>query len=44
MSDKSVTDQDRRRKRALVVFQVLIYGWLLTLFSIQMYLYSVSDW
>jgi hypothetical protein len=44
VSNKSISDQDRRRKRAMIVFQVLIYGYLIGLFLIQLHLYSVRDW
>jgi hypothetical protein len=44
MNDTSVTDQDRRRKRALIVFQVLLYSYLLGLFLLQLHMYSVRDW
>ena len=44
MKPNSVTTQDRRRKRAMIAFQVAIYGWLLTLFLIQLYMYSINDW
>ena len=44
MSKQVVSEQDRRRKRALVVFQVLLYSYLLGLFLFQLHLYSISDW
>jgi hypothetical protein len=44
MSKKPVVDHDKRRRQALVVFQILIYGYLLTMFLIQLYMYSVRDW
>ena len=44
MSDDSVTDQDRRRKKALIVFQILLYSYLLGLFLVQLHMYSVRDW
>lgn len=44
MKRDPVTTQDLRRKRAMIAFQITIYGWLLTLFLIQMYMYSISDW
>lgn len=44
MIEQSVSAQDRRRKRALIVFQVLMYGFLVGMFGLQMYLYSVRDW
>ena len=43
MRNESVTTQEKRRKRAMIAFQVVIYGWLLTLFLIQMYMYSIND-
>lgn len=44
MNKKPIVDQDRRRKRALMAFQILIYGYLLTMFLIQLYMYSRRDW
>lgn len=44
MKDQPISAQDRRRKRALIIFQVLVYGYLLTMFLIQMHMYSVRDW
>ena len=44
MNDNSVTDQDRRRKKALIVFQILLYSYLLGLFLLQLHMYSVRDW
>ena len=44
MNDKSVSDQDRRRKKALIVFQALLYTYLIGLFLVQMYMYSQRDW
>ena len=44
MNDDSVTDQDRRRKKALIVFQILLYSYLLGLFLVQLHMYSVRDW
>jgi hypothetical protein len=44
MSKKIVSEQDRRRKKAMVVFQVLLYSYLLGLFLFQLHLYSLSDW
>ncbi len=37
-------DQDRQRKRALIVVQTVIYGYLLTMFLVQMYMRSQRDW
>jgi len=44
MNKKRSVDQDTRRRRALMVFQILIYGYLLALFLIQLHMYSVRDW
>lgn len=44
MSKHVVSEQDRRRKRALIVFQILLYTYLLCLFLFQLHLYSISDW
>ena len=44
MSQKPVLEQDRRRKRALIAFQILIYGYLFTMFLIQLHMYSGRDW
>jgi len=39
-----MNEQDRKRKRALIVFQIVIYGFLLTMFLIQMNMYMNRDW
>jgi len=44
MNDPSVTEHDRRRKRALIVFQVLMYGFLFSMFMVQMIMYATRDW
>ncbi len=44
MSKKEVSLQDRKRKKAMIVFQVLLYSYLLGLFLFQLHLYSLSDW
>jgi hypothetical protein len=44
MTKKVTVDHDQRRRRALMVFQILIYGYLLTMFLIQLYMYSNRDW
>lgn len=36
--------QDRDRKRALVVFQLAVYGYLLAMFLIQLHMYSQRNW
>lgn len=39
-----MSEQDRRRKRALIVFQIAIYGAMLAMFLIQLQMYMVKDW
>ena len=39
-----INEQDKRRKRALIVFQIFAYGFLLSQFLIQLYMYMVRDW
>jgi hypothetical protein len=36
--------QDRRRKRALIAFQIVIYGFLLSMFLIQLHMSFVRHW
>ena len=36
--------QDRQRKRALIVVQGVIYAYLLTMFLVQLYMRSQRDW
>lgn len=44
MKEQPISEQDRRRRRALIVFQILVYGYLLAMFLVQMHMYSVRDW
>jgi hypothetical protein len=44
MGQKPVVDQETKRKRALIAFQILIYGYLLGLMLLQFYMYSQRDW
>ena len=44
MSIKPTVDHDRRRRRALMVFQILIYGYLFGAWALQLYMYSHRDW
>ena len=39
-----MNQQDRERKRALVVVQVVIYGYLLAMFLIQLRMWSQRGW
>lgn len=36
--------QERKRKRALIVFQIFIYGYLLAMFLIQLYMSLARGW
>jgi hypothetical protein len=44
MNEQPISERDRRRRRALIVFQVVVYGYLLVMFLIQMHMRSVRDW
>ncbi|MFA5941084.1 MAG: hypothetical protein WC809_17140 [Sinimarinibacterium sp.] len=44
MNEQPISQQDRRRRRGLIIFQILMYGYLLMMFVIQMYMYSQRDW
>jgi hypothetical protein len=37
-------EQDRKRKRALIAIQVVIYGYLLIMFLVQLYMRSQRNW
>jgi hypothetical protein len=37
-------DQDRRRRRGLIGFQVFIYGILIAMFLIQLQMYFAKGW
>ncbi|PXX07420.1 hypothetical protein C8E89_111204 [Mycolicibacterium moriokaense] len=36
--------RDRQRRRALVVFQLFVYGAMLAMFLIQLYMLIVRPW
>lgn len=36
--------QERKRKRALIVFQIFIYGYLAIMFGIQFYMSLARGW
>ncbi|WP_255511463.1 hypothetical protein [Mycolicibacterium sp. P9-22] len=36
--------KEKKRKRALIVFQIAIYGYLLTMFLIQLYMSFERGW
>ena len=37
-------EQDRRRRRALIAFQLFIYGVMVAMFLLQVHMYLVKDW
>ncbi|WP_255376494.1 MULTISPECIES: hypothetical protein [unclassified Mycobacterium] len=39
-----MNEQERKRKRALIVLQVVIYGYLFAMFCIQMYMSFTRGW
>jgi hypothetical protein len=36
--------QEQKRKRALIVLQIVVYGYLLTMFLIQLYMSFSRGW
>lgn len=36
--------QEQKRKRALIVMQIVVYGYLLTMFLIQLYMSFSRGW
>jgi hypothetical protein len=39
-----VDQKEKKRKRALIVFQIVMYGYLLTMFGIQLYMSFARGW
>ena len=39
-----MNEQERKRKRALIAFQIFAYGWLLAMFLIQLYMSFDRGW
>lgn len=37
-------EQERKRKRALIVLQIVIYGYLVAMFGIQLYMSFTRGW
>ncbi|ALI25096.1 hypothetical protein XA26_12430 [Mycolicibacterium fortuitum] len=37
-------EQERKRKRALIVLQIVIYGYLIAMFGIQLYMSFTRGW
>lgn len=44
MTDQPVNERDRRKKLALIIFQIVFYGYLLVMFLIQLNMYAHRDW
>lgn len=44
MKEQPISDRDRRRRRALIVFQIVCYGYLLAMFLVQMRMAYVRGW
>ncbi len=44
MKEPPINEHDRRRKRAMIVFQILCYGYLAAMFLVQMHMASVRHW
>ena len=39
-----MNERERQRKRALMVFQIFIYGYLLIMFGIQLSMWATRNW
>ena len=39
-----VDQKERKRKKALIILQIVIYGYLLTMFGIQLYMSFDRGW
>ncbi len=44
MKQASISQQDRRRKRGVIIFQIVCYGYLFGMFCLQMYMRSTRNW
>jgi hypothetical protein len=44
MKESPISEQDRRRRRALIVLQIVLYGYLLTMFLVQLHMRSTRNW
>lgn len=44
MKAQPISEQDRRRRRALIVLQIVCYGYLLVMFLVQLHMSSVRHW
>jgi predicted nucleic acid-binding Zn ribbon protein len=43
-SEQPMNERERQRKRALMVFQIFIYGYLLLMFGIQLSMWATRNW
>jgi predicted nucleic acid-binding Zn ribbon protein len=39
-----MNERDRQRRRALIAFQIFIYGYLLLMFGIQLSMWATRNW
>jgi len=39
-----MNEQDRKRRQAMIAFQVVAYGWLAAMFLVQVLMYLHRDW
>jgi hypothetical protein len=44
MKESPISERDRRRRRALIVLQIVCYGYLLAMFLVQLRMSFVRDW
>ena len=44
MNEPPLGERDRRRRRALIVLQLVCYGYLLAMFLVQLRMSWVRDW
>ena len=42
--NRPMNERERQRKRALMVFQIFIYGYLLLMFGIQLSVWATRNW
>ena len=41
---RQMNEQDRKKRRALIVLEIVIFGYLLIMFLIQLRLYAQRNW
>ncbi len=39
-----MNERDKQRKRALIVFQIMIYGFMIGMFALQLSMLFTRDW